>query len=365
MEKISVESLIYNHYIKYIRMTEMTNEAFVGSNANTVNVFIDMYSILKPLYMHTSNLSINNYTIITSSIINLCAHIREFFRTRYRVETKIFIIHSNNCSRSSTQFYASYNAHTASAIFNNAMITDMVNNNLELLKILCPYLYDIFFIQTQFEVGVCIYDILKRTKEYNKKDVSISAEDPSIIFSKDAYLYQLPALIDNVVIYRPRKKDGIDSSWFVNNANAIPMYVERRKSKYDYNSIIQSFNPSLLSLIMALTSFQEREIKSILNTASTIKIINEALINRQIYNGYNSDIRYVASILCTGKLANQAMLLENRFKSLDIPYQHSIYMSNAEATINPNSVINLYDPENVKLLNNKYFESNPLDLNRI
>lgn len=366
---VSVEQLMYNHFIKYSRMTEMTNEAFKGSNASTVNVFIDMYSMIRPLYRF-NNISIGDYSILTSSIINLCAHIRDFFRTRYRVETKIFIVNSNNCPRSAKQFYSGYNKKTELAFQNNAFISDFIKNNVELLKVLCPYLYDIFFIESEFETGVAIYDMLLKIDAYNytagaKKENVELEHCPSIVFSKDIYLYQLPSIVPDLVLYRTHKRDGNDASWYVDNSNVLSKYVENTRTEDRFGDITKNFNPEILSLLISLTNLPERGVRSILNISTAVNLINNAIADRKIINGYNTDIGYVASMICTGKIANQFLLFINRFKALDIKFQHSILYHSVEASTNMDSVVNLYDPETVKLLNNKYFRTNPLDLNRL
>lgn len=368
--KVSIEQLLYGSFIKYDTMTAMTNSAFEGSNASTLNVFIDMYSMIKDLYRFNSNIYIGNYTSLTSSIINLCAHIRSFFRTRYSVETKIFIVYSNNCPASAKQFYVNYNKKTALAMQNNAMTTDFIESNNKLLEVLCPYLPDIFFIRTNFESAVVIYDIIlwlesmanSNSQPYRGVEMNYS---PSIVYGKDVFLYQLPAIRNDVVLYRNKKKDGQDISWYVNNMNVITRYVEQSRIKDKLEHITYRFNPEIFSLLLALTSMPERGIRSILNLGTAIKVINEAINNKLILNGYNSDIYSAAYAICTGRLADQLMLVQNRYNAIDIKKQHNIYFNSPEQLTVKDSILNQYDPENVKLLNNKYFASNPLDLNRL
>lgn len=368
MTKISVEQLMYMNFIKYDKMTELTNENFVGSKADTVNVFIDLYSMTRTLYR--SDVAINDYCSFVSSVINLCAHIRDFFRTRYRVHTKIFIMYSDNCPEYSKRFYMNYNKKTELAIYNNEFIRDFVSNSIALLTVLCKYLHDIFFIQTKFEIGVAIYDLLMKIDMYDqmfkRKDVELF-HCPTIIFSKDIYLYQIPSIVPDAVIYRSYKKDKMDMSYCINNKNVIHKFVETARTKDKFVEIVSRFNPEILSLLISLTNLPERGIKSVLNISTAINLINNGIENRHIYNGYNSDIKYVADILCSEKLklANQSFLIENRFKAIDIRFQHSIYTNTPEAQTNMNDVVNLYDPETVKLINNKYFKNTPLDLNRL
>ena len=91
----SIESILYGNYIKYDKMSELVESNFKGSTSTTVNIFIDIYSMFRNVHMSDS-LNSNNQLILSSSIINLCAHIRHFFRSRYKVESNIYIVHSDN-----------------------------------------------------------------------------------------------------------------------------------------------------------------------------------------------------------------------------------------------------------------------------
>ena len=54
----------------------------------------------------------------------------------------------------------------------------------------------------------------------------------------------------------------------------------------------------------------------------------------------------------------------NRFKGLDLIYQHLIYINTAESMDN-SWYINLEDVNTFQNINNKYFIDNPLDLNNL
>lgn len=352
--KIPIEQLMYTNYIKYSSMQQLTQESFNGSDASTVNIFIDLYSIFKPLYRSSSTLLIENYTVLTSSIINLCAHIKDYYLTRHRVECIFYIIYSTNCPNSAKHFYPDYNYKMTHTVKSNDIMTNLIKSNINLLNILCPYLHNIFLIEDKVETGVIIYDLASK--------LNIENRYPNIIFTKDIYLYQLPSLLPDTVIFRNFKKDKEDLSWSVTINNVLNRYIKDSRGN---NSIydVSNIHPSLLSLLITLTNLPERNIKSILNLTNGIKIISEAIINKRIINGYNSDIEYVVSSLNCTKWGD-AISFVNRFKAVDIIFQHSIYM-NSGANKNTSTIVNLFDPETVKQLNNEYFRANPLDLNRL
>lgn len=353
MERLTIERLINSSYVRYNKLVEIVAQAFVGSTANEINIYIDLYSILKGLYSNRSNYVIEDYSSVTSSIINMCAHYREFFRSRYRVESKFFIVYSKNCPYINKQFYPNYNKNNEFKMNSNKMVDDMIKNNLELLETLCPYLPDIHFVQGTFETGVIIYDLICREEVNNR--------NPHLVITKDVYNYQLVSMRDNITILRPKKSEGNDVSYYINKNNLYVEYLKSRKT--DYTGIPAILSPELISLLMTLSSISERNIKSLINIKSALKLLNQNIEQYRILNGYNSDMNNIYNQLNIEKYNIGITTFDHRFKAIDINFQHSVFINTPEcASISLN---NLYDPENVKMINNKYFKSNPLDLNRL
>jgi hypothetical protein len=351
--KIEIEQLINMNYIKYDRLVSMVSEAFVGSTADTVDIFIDMYSLIKPLYSN-NNYSINDYSAVTSCLVNMCAHYRAFFK-RYRVSTRFFIIFSKNCSEINKKFCYGYNAKNENMMNSNKLVTDMIEQNVELLDILCPYLPDIFFIQSSFETAVVMTELIIKHGNINT---------PSIIITKDSYNYQLVNTnVSEIVIFRPKKYNGQDISYIVNQQNLYQIYImENCNQNEDVTCYFLS--PELLSVLMSINKVSSRNIKSIYNIKKSILILQKSIKDNLILNGYNSDIRYLWECLYQYLPELNYSTFETRFKAIDIKFQYTIYMNSIECSyIN---LLNLYDPEAVKGINNKYFRTtNPLDLDRL
>ena len=49
-QRINAETVVVSHHIRYNTLAEMTNYAFAGSNAESVNIFIDLYQICLKLF---------------------------------------------------------------------------------------------------------------------------------------------------------------------------------------------------------------------------------------------------------------------------------------------------------------------------
>lgn len=350
---LMIEQLLNTNYVKYDRMIEIVTRAFAGSSADRLNIYIDMYSMIKSLYTNKMY-DINDYSSVTSCVINMCAHYREFFWTRFKVSTSFFIVYSKNAPYINNQFYPDYNNRNAFAFNSNKKVDDMIANNVELLELLCPYLPNIYFIKGTFETGVIIYDLICRNE--------VKENSPHLVITKDPYNYQLVSMRNNITILRPKKSNGQDLSFYINQKNLYRMYMQSRKA--DYNNFPTELSPGLISLLMCLTSVKERNIKSLLNIRTGLSLISNAVNNLTILNGYNSDIQSVTRALdIDTKTSISSVTFEHRFKAIDIQFQHLVFINTPECS--EIVINNLYDPDSVRFINNKYFKSNPLDLNRL
>src|SRR5574344_2650368 len=177
---VSIEQIIYSNCVKYERLSGIINKAFKGSKADNLNIFIDLYSILKSVYR--KEVKAEQFTSITSTVINICSHYRYFFRNFYNVETTFYLVFSYNCNEINSLLTSGYNDKFKDLLNANPMKVDLVQKNIEFLETLCPYLPNIYFIKSNYEVGVHIKDIINKTKNDNTANM---------IVSKDSYLYQL------------------------------------------------------------------------------------------------------------------------------------------------------------------------------
>ena len=358
MEKISIGQIINMNAIRYDRMTQIVSTAFTGSNATKVNIYIDLFNMIKTLY-RDYNYVIDDYSDITSCIINICAHYRSFFEERYHVSSEIFLVFSTNTCSINKALVDKYNSKTELMIMSNPKVTDMIDNNLKLLEILCPYLPDIYFIRTEYETSVAIKYLIDK-----RKDIS-----PNIVVTKDIYNYQLAAdMMNNVTIFRPSKaiinSQTIDNSYFINHYNLFDTFLMERKNNYKSTMDLYTAH---LPIIMALSRVPERNIKSLLNINVSINILSKMIEEHYIGSARVSDIEYVYEYIANNVRTDiHGQLFLNRYKAIDIPSQLNILLTDSSSCLSiENGLINLYDPVAVQQINNEYFKHNPLDLNRL
>lgn len=349
----NIADILYGSYIKYDRLYEMTKYAFYGNDETNVNIYIDCYSILRSLYTHGSNLMIKDSYAIASCLINLAIHLRAYFETRHNTMSKIYLVYGGARPKEAFVNYAYYNEKNMFMEDSNYPLKSLIIDNLNVMKILCPYLPDIF----------CVVDMENEFTVISS--LLMDEKTPNIAYSKDPLSYQLVAFCNRTVLYRPKKRNFQDNSWVVTKRSLYNAYRYGElgiKKQFDTKLDIQMF-----SLVQAISGVKSRNIKSMKNINSTIKILEEAISNYLIPNRYLSGILFLENskplISLFGE--SEAYLILNRFASIDLPYQITLYKNNINSKEIMDGIINLYNPQELRNINDKYFTEYPLDLNRV
>lgn len=355
LNRVDAASILYNSYIRYDRMYEMTKFAFYGkSDSNTINVYVDLYSILRSLYSKGPSLQVNDPYAIASCIINLAIHIRAYFETRHMVSSKIYLVYGGARPQSALSIIPEYNAKNIVMEDSDNYIRDLIIDNLAVCQILCKYLYDIFcLVDMENEFNTIVMGI---HEEYHKDDPT-----PNIIYGKDQTLYQLVAYMPRTFLYRPKKKLnqeglGIDSSWVVTKSTLYNAYRYGElgiKKQYDTKLPVAAFG-----LYQTISGLRSRNIPSIKNANTSIKLLEDfgrttidgvLSVNELFKNDPKIDPELVLRRFATVNLSNQYIAYSQS------PYRQRFY----------EDLVNLYDPQEVRNINDNYFIKYPIDLNRV
>lgn len=353
--KVVGDHILISYYVRYDVLTEMINAEFYNSNCEEVNVFIDAYSMIKSIYKLDTSQFIDYYSI-TSCIINACAHYRNFFWTRYKVTSKIWIVFSEMTQSifEARQFYPDYGNIFTDSI--NGPMNQMIKANMDILNMMCPYIPDVKFIYSQYEPGLVFGRI--DSSEYGVNTTKhIGTNVPSFIISKDPWNLQPVSQSNKIYMIRPIKKNGQDLSVMISNKTVMAYYSALRKVKYFPGNI----GPEYLPFIIAATRFPERNIKSLHNISSIMKALSSALELNRIPSG---NIIYDIDGLC-----NEINSIIGNIKSYNIKlrmeaigYNRCLYRYMMSPMIDDISIDNLHDPDSVKRINETYFSKVPLDI---
>ena len=131
--------VIRGYYIKYNRLAMLINAQFKNSSATSVDMYIDLMDIFCKVdkAITDDSLALENPLAITSAIINLTAHYRNFFYSWYKCTTRFWIINAKSNSLS-TKYFPGFEERTLSPMMNR-----LYELNVETLKMLCNYINDI------------------------------------------------------------------------------------------------------------------------------------------------------------------------------------------------------------------------------
>ena len=355
--QIPIETVIGTNYTKMNVLSKEVAKAFKGSNATHLNIYIDMYPILSTIFSDDLSLKITDYLALASGILNMCIHYRDYFRTSLGVETTIFIVASYNMPDMNRKLVKDYNYKIVSRITNplTKTISDFVNNNLEILSILCPYLPDIHYVESTYESSVVIANIINKEKVRGN-------DSPSLVISRDNYPIQLLSIYNDVAILRPKKHDGEDLSVIVGPINVIDNmskiefwdYVCKNRSV----NPIYDISPFNYSILLSLIGLRDRNVKSILNITQAKRYISNVVGNMNISCSVDSLFNINRDL--EEKISR--MTIESRYKALDIIFQEQIFNSTTESMMM--KFENRFDPEAVKMIIDRYFIKNPIDINK-
>lgn len=353
----NIDSIVLANYIKYERLSSLINYAYTGSNATEINLFLDLYPIIRSIYADTYQVSYHGFMDLVPLLINLCIHYRFFFKKFYGVYATIYIISGRNRPEVNKMLVPEYNyvMQKREVAPTHSVMDEMLSKNFKILSILAPYLPGIHYIDTQFETGVVIGHIIDTKKDNN----------PNIVISKDIYPLQLAAndRFLNTAFLKPFKMSSgedlsvlIQSAEYMNWTDFWSFVCKERNSNLPGEIMI---HPSNIAPIMSISGIPERSIKSLMQFRSVYRmicqIIGTAAIECSIDSIYSTfDIE--ANI--------PRHIIDNRFHTIDIPYQiDSLYSSSSEALLL--KFENKYDPGTVKAICDKYFNNIPIMLDKL
>ena len=344
----SIDQSIYWSFVTYKSLDKIIQKEFEGSSSDKINVYIDLYQILVSVCRFTV---IKNPYSISSAIINYCANIRRYFK-RIGVYANIVLVYTTNESDNITKHIPEFEGFYKNRVNSNPRVKNLVDRNIDLLKILVPYLPNIFLKVGTVEVGVIVHDIVRR------KLIGIA---PSIVLSSSLFMIQLPLFSKSLrIIYkRISTKYGEDHTFCFTRNNCFQAFLYITKSI----NVVGSFNQNTIHILMAMNGAPKLGIKSMgFNYETVIEFCNTIPEGCEhdydlIANYYDKFIQSKYRLrkrLINGKIPESSVLIE-RIKGLDIVYQYSLYKLMPE--YNELDFLNQYeDKDSVHEINNTYYK---------
>ena len=327
-----------------------------------VDCYVNLNSYFSSLY-DRNDYEYDESNSLASSVINFAAHIREFFASRFSVRTRFFFVFGNTRPDSAVQFIPEYDAHKAMDRATKMNIWSIICENLNTLNIVCPYLPEIYYIENQtVEPAVLIRSIIK------EQSANRNAKHARLVFSKDLYDYQLVATIPNTHLIRVKKTMQGDMTYTV---SFFDFYKKLSHNTLGLkNQIGAGISPELYSIYMTLSGCKSRGVSGLVNNPRANTLIGGTVASSLILNGYNPtfavDHRSFMPFVDCIKTENDEELcsrLHKRFCGLDLIYQCNLFRLDPSYNALEKNVVDLFDAEGVRIMNNTYFKKYPLDLN--
>ena len=351
---------IYNtllgNYIGYDRLYAMTVMSILyddRKDSDEINLYIDLNSYLKRIW-DPRPFSYKADNVLVASIINACAHYRNYFFTRHMVKTNIYLIWGYN-----TPDYqpVEYNAHFRERVATNQQAQELLEMTKKSLEFLCPYLPQIYFIDCgKNEVSAMMYNLIQERLGI------------SVVLTKDVYAYQLVAYCPATFVYRPKKIHDpnvgiVDTSWVVTKRNLFRAF----KHEMDYKIIAdEPDNVRNLEYVLALSGLRKRHVKGIMTFNRACTTVMNMEDDRpecfdDIYS-FENTLLFNCPDRCRGIGVRGAGDLVNRRNMLSVVSAAEMLKRDPAYINMMASIQDLYNPQAVMEISDKEFVEYPLEL---
>ena len=347
-----MQALLNSKKVKYVVMEELVKQ--LPFETEELNIFISADSIFKSFYSPKLNdsvkvLNTSSHYMISSEFINIMAHYRHFFYSRYSIPTNFYIYYSSqkatyNISKNGTYKESLYDKKSFSNL-EFISLNKMIKENMELAVLLSEYLPNIFIIDTKdLDPSVVPYYIIERNGEIEGLT--------NLILTTNKMEYQL-ANLPNTFIMELKS----DETRILNKEDIMKEFIKSSKSK----STIE-LDTNFYTSILSIAGCKSVSIKGIegMGGIKTIKRL-ERLVKSNILpddkNGSKLNIT-AKNIFENDNDSNtairnyNALSIEEMYKNMTLKQRHII----------DKCLVNKSDNMSLMEINDKYYQEFPLML---
>lgn len=365
-----INPLFNSFKVKFIIMDNLFKKLIIkddekkkNDKIETVNVFINLESVLMSIqreYVENELLVMDKpklkeaYIGIISNIINLAAHYRAFFK-KHKIFTNI-IYYYNDFSISNRKYnnrsfideYRKYYHHRFESS-KYETINEMIKEGLSFSNTIIDYIQKVYFVSSDRLESSCI--------PYYYMKENIFPSNMNIIVSKD--LYDLQYVNKKCLVIYPFK----ENSEIITKYNVIDFLKAKYKCENDYQ-----ISSQLVPFILAVLGDKKRNLPS--TPGIGFKKLYKGIV--KLYEeGYIDDddptslkITHIGDFIKEGGSflhGDIKELILRNYQCIDINRQVSIAHKISLESLKDN-LIDMIDKSSLRELNDKYFISNPLEL---
>lgn len=339
-----VEPIMNYQKVNYQKMRELIDDSFI--KGNEINMYINMNSILEYFYTPSNIDAMNSLSkfeniLIVPEFINIMAHYRHYFFSRFGVKTRFFVYYLNKPVKYRDENYCKKLLEKQdTTLVRTGLMNDIIKTNISMINTICRYLKDIYFIESNgIDHSLIPYFIMKRL---NKKE-----KQRHIVMTHDYFDYQLLNIKNSIILSAAGSKSRIYTK---------EQIYDKKLSKLKY-VMMNDMSPKLFSLILSLSGDKGRDIVKLnYGFGKAIKKIDQLLDSGLILNDYNYDMENLSELFDVDKdsLYDNMKICDLRlnYRTMDERYKELI----------KSKLINLQANNIIMYYNQKYFKYNNIQL---
>jgi len=355
---------LYNSFkIRYLKL----NELFRGlqlTDIRSVTLYINLESILNPLHQKsyeeylvsaTADGFLEEYKRVIANIINVAAHYRLYF-TRERVFSNIVFFYNdfdnrdgyNNLVHVKKYRYNYYDMYNKSK-YNK--VNEIIFGAVEYCHKIIDFLDSVYILHAS-KIDSSLIPYLGMTNKKLKSDLNM-------ILTKDTYDWQY--VNHGFLVLIPKGDDSV----ILTRANLIKYLIYKNDMVDKYKVLI---NPLLYPFILAVMGNKKRNLEKVkgIGFKKLYKELEKLYINDYLSDEYPSsyNIEYLDDLIRTsnGFYTNDIKeFIARNYHAIEVERQYNVSNSDDNDRI-MGDIINRYDNNGLKRLNDKTFSETPINL---
>jgi len=352
-----VQNTFHSKKVKY-QLLDKLFKPYKGSfeRGGTINIYIDINSLLKSFYNPTTidlfnSFNNNDSKIFTSEIFNIIGHYRHYFARYHEMYTTFYLFNSFDKSSYHLSISEDYKENFYEKRLDENSTTNILNkiieNEFKLISRIINYVPNTYYINTNKLDPSSIPYYIINYKENKMNEINL-------VISNDILQYQLLGSdISNILILELRG----EKTKLISNFNVIDELVKSTKPKNLDENSYKDFSPDLLNILYGLISNKDYNISGVkrMGVLRGIKFILEKINSNKLFpRKYfpTDDIQLFDDVKDNDKFLNNLKLID--------------FCNNIETNIDKYDKIqflDLIDYQGFRLFNDEIMSRFPIMLN--
>jgi hypothetical protein len=360
---LQLEKILHSKKLSYEALNPIIKpwmHRYPGSgNWGTVNIFIDVWDVVKSLYSPQTLATLNTLKahdrfMISSEIINMAGHYRHFFYSRMRMYSNIVFYYSDMKDEKRTAENPDYRRtfyekrldqdHQTFGILNS-----IIAKNVNLIKTFCEYVPHVYFINSgSMDHSLVPHLFLSGGSRLNQS--VINPEDTSIIISNENIHMQDLLLRDNILKLELR---GKEKSRFISFENILDVLTEKSKKGNPF-----TFLPDLYTLALSLSGYKDYDVKGVkgMGSVKALNFIQKGIDSNVLKNVGYGNLEFLNDL--DGMLGEQDInTLQSNMRTLN----NHLYRFDDKDLVNVEmQIVDRIDAKSVRYVCDNYLTRHPI-----